>query len=246
MTKPPHSLWGIDRSFDDDASLFKCLPVMFDGHSYLHPTSYRWTYDDDLPAYASQGVAQEYAQHVEAQPAADVPDGTVALVMGPTFARHLQALNEPLPDGSLMVQGGVRLYLVPDGEAERLRNRFSDIAYKCLEHELGRSLLARSEHRQYEFARLNPAHTVIMSAGRRDRYERALLDLIVADLRPDGHARYSRSLALHSVDLRMSQHELGGAVGARIANHLRNALPERAPLATGRPHLPIPPSFGPS
>jgi len=246
MTKPPHSLWGIDRSFDDDASLFKCLPVMFDGHRYLHPTSYRWTYDDDLPAYASEEVAQEYAQHVETPLAADVPDGTVALVMGPTFALHLQALGEPPPDGSLVVQGGVRLYLVPDGEAERLRNRFSAIAYDRLTHELDRSLLARSQHRPYEFARLIPAHRVIMSAGRGDRCERALLDLIVADLRPDGHARYSRSLALHSVDLRMSQHELDGAVRARIDNHLRNALPERAPIARDGPYLPIPPRFGPS
>jgi len=231
MTKPTFTLWGIDRSFDDDASLFRCLPVMFNGAEHLHPTRSDWSWNDDLPAYDSEAEARECAQEVTPEVPVIVPEGAVVLVMGPAFAAHLQTIDGTLPPGEVRIQRGLRLWLASHNKVELLRAEFSKLARTRLEDALKRALRAREEGHAYTFAELHPAHAVLSNAALEDRQELAIFDLIVADLDPDGTARFSRTLALRSARLRKSQELLDQAMRAKMGSLLRNAPRERAPWA---------------
>jgi hypothetical protein len=239
----PYLLWGIDNPFPGDASLVKCLPVLKGAGGYAHPTRYAWTYEQ-LAAYADEEEAREYAQTLDLEHDVDVPENVVALVVGKTFAENLRQLGISLPEAAVRIRNGACICLVPDGEAEQSRGRFSTTAQERLTQELGALLRDRRDGRRFDVSRIAAAHSVFVNVAFADRFERAVLDLIVEDLQPDGGTRYTRSLALHSARLRRPTLELEGAVRGRINHLVENSRRIRAPFLSDR-ERPILPSSPP-
>lgn len=221
-------LWGLDHTLESESAFFTSLPVVREGDAFARAMSFHWSSGGGLIQGLTQEAVEDTTEVLDLRAPVTVPEGHVVLVMGPRFAKSLNALGIALKPDWIRVQRDFCIFVTSAEDADQRRSSFAQQAHAILVEVLSRmlqerreGLLGRTSSQATLLSRRMAAHTIILNASFHDPFEIALLDLIHADLLGDGGITYSRLEGLYTRSLRVSVERLRMSVESRMSHLLR-------------------------
>ncbi|MEZ4294488.1 MAG: hypothetical protein R3B70_05900 [Polyangiaceae bacterium] len=222
-------LWGIDQGLDLSKRWTEALPIFEHQGALWRAMDYKWSTEDGAVRLEDEDDAHDSGTLLEVEEALEISPGQVVVVVGPDLLRALQSL-EILPGAAWKeAQEGYHVCVASPRDSREMRRRAGQSAYPILCLELFRILRARDARLEGHNSlgmpltpRASLSHLVMQGCLAHDPLELAVLDLLVAELRDDGGAGFTRGLAIHAVALGIQVGELAGLVGSRREVLIRN------------------------